>query len=53
MKKNFAARDKSICKTGENELELTVQGTKRSIVVVSCVCLASSIEFLFLKKNTF
>ena len=36
-KKNSAARDKSNCKVGENELDSIIKGTKRSIVVVSHV----------------
>lgn len=35
IKKNFAARNNNNCKVGENELGLTIKGTKRSIVVVS------------------
>lgn len=50
MKKNFVARDNSICKVGENELDLTIKETKRNIVVVSYICLAIVIEFIFKEK---
>lgn len=51
--KGFAARDNHICKAGENELDLIIKQIKRSIVVVSYVCLAFINRISLFKEKLF